>query len=181
VAYCKELNAQNLKFPPWKTLQGLLWRQLFQDGTVEAPLFDDVLPALEALKNAKMKIYIYSSGSIEAQKLLLGHSNHGDIRSLIDGCTSIFCSVFDVVDYDPSFLNVENKFDSRGYESIISQTGIQRWTFFSDIPGEVAGAKLAGMQGYVVIREGNKPLTDSEIAAHKILDDGFGNILDLVH
>lgn len=86
VSYCKELNSTNSKFPPWKTLQGILWRQLYQDGTVKAPLYDDVLPALNSLKEAGVRIYIYSSGSIEAQKLLFAHTNEGDLRALIDGC-----------------------------------------------------------------------------------------------
>jgi enolase-phosphatase E1 len=86
VAHCKYLNAKNLKFPPWKTLQGLLWRKLYDDGTVKAPLYDDVYPVLHKLKESGIRIYIYSSGSIEAQKLLFQHTNHGDIRSIIDGC-----------------------------------------------------------------------------------------------
>lgn len=53
---------------------------------MKAPLYDDVLPALSSLKEAGVKIYIYSSGSLEAQKLLFAHTNHGDIRQLIDGC-----------------------------------------------------------------------------------------------
>jgi hypothetical protein len=61
---------------------------------VKAPLYDDVLPALSSLKEAGVKIYIYSSGSIEAQNLLFAHTNHGDIRQLIDGC--------------PHLLNVSN-------------------------------------------------------------------------
>jgi methionine salvage enolase-phosphatase E1 len=77
-------------------------------------------------------------------------------------------------------LEVENKFDVKGYERIISQTGIRQWTFLSDVAKEVASAKQAGMQGYVVVREGNKPLEQSEIAEHKVINDGFGSILDLI-
>lgn len=83
-------------------------------------------------------------------------------------------------DFDPSFLQVENKFNVQGYESIISQTGIRHWTFFSDVPNEVVGAKLAGMNGYVVLREGNKPVSEMEIADHQVLRDGFEKILDLI-
>jgi enolase-phosphatase E1 len=82
------LNSQNSKFPPWKTLQGILWHQLYEDGSVKAPLYDDVLPALQALKEAGVGIYIYSSGSIEAQKLLFSHTNHEDIRHLIKECNT---------------------------------------------------------------------------------------------
>jgi methionine salvage enolase-phosphatase E1 len=75
---------------------------------------------------------------------------------------------------------VENKFDVKGYKTIISQTGIQKWTFFSDVPQEVSGSIQAGMKGYVVVREGNKPMDNSEAGKHKILYDGLGNILDLL-
>ena len=178
ISYCNELSSQNSKFPPWKILQGLLWRKLYQDGTVKAPLYDDVLPALHALKDANVGIYIYSSGSIEAQKLLFAHTNHGDLRDLISGCRiQVWNSL--IADFDPSFLEVDNKFDVKGYKTIISQTGIREWTFFSDVPREVAGAREAGMKGYVVVREGNIPLNDSEKADHNVLYD-IGDILELL-
>lgn len=75
---------------------------------------------------------------------------------------------------------MDNKFDVKGYETIISQTGIRKWTFLSDVPREVASAKQAGMSGYVVVRQGNKPLENSEISEHKVLYDGLENILDLL-
>ena len=36
------------------------------------------------------------------------------------------------------------------------------------------------MNGYVVVREGNKPIGETEIADHDVLRDGFRNILDLI-
>lgn len=36
-----------------------------------------------------MKVYIYSSGSVEAQKLLFGHSTEGDILEV--GCLLFDC------------------------------------------------------------------------------------------
>ena len=47
------------------------------------------------------------------------------------------------------------------------------------LPREVAGAREAGMKGYVVVREGNKPLSDSEKAEHKVLYD-IGEILEML-
>jgi enolase-phosphatase E1 len=47
------------------------------------------MPAMRALKDAGVKIYIYSSGSVEAQKLLFAHTAEGDIRDLIDGCKEL--------------------------------------------------------------------------------------------
>jgi len=89
ITYCKDLNSKNSKFPPWKTLQGILWRKSYENGSVKAQLYDDVLLALQKLKSVGVGIYIYSSGSIEAQKLLFEHTTDGDIRHLIAGCNTI--------------------------------------------------------------------------------------------
>lgn len=42
-------------------------------------VFEDVVPAIRKWREAGMKVYIYSSGSVEAQKLLFGYSTEGDI------------------------------------------------------------------------------------------------------
>lgn len=75
---------------------------------------------------------------------------------------------------------MENKFDVRGYDRIISDTGISNWTFFSDVPMEVMGAQMSGMRGYVVSRKGNKALTNLEMAENRVLYDGLSRILDLI-
>jgi 2,3-diketo-5-methylthio-1-phosphopentane phosphatase len=143
---------------------------------VQAPLYDDVLPALETLTNMGVAIYIYSSGSIEAQKLLFAHTNHGDIRQYIKDC--MFLRESDV-DFDPTALEVGNKFDVVGYQRIMEQTGVTQWTFFSDVLLEIESSKKAEMKGYVVVREGNRPLTDAEHSEFEILTDGLSQIADL--
>jgi enolase-phosphatase E1 len=45
-------------------------------------VYDDVVPALDQWKAAGKKIYIYSSGSVPAQKLLVGYSTKGDLMSV---------------------------------------------------------------------------------------------------
>jgi len=63
---------------------------VYEDGTVKAPLFDDFPTAIDKLPGEvveQLKIYIYSSGSVEAQKLLFKHTNRGNLERLIDGCT----------------------------------------------------------------------------------------------
>jgi len=76
---------------------------------------------------------------------------------------------------------VENKFDVRGYETIVLETGIREWTFFSDVPREIAAAEKAGMKGYVLAREGNKPLTEEEKKEYRVVYDGIEGILELIH
>lgn len=42
-------------------------------------MYDDVVPRLNQWRDAGKKIYIYSSGSVPAQKLLVGYSDKGDL------------------------------------------------------------------------------------------------------
>jgi methionine salvage enolase-phosphatase E1 len=110
--------------------------------------------------------------------LLFRHTNHGDITNLIDGCT--YFKDVTKIDFDPSVLEVENKFDGRGYESIIEQTGLREWTFFSDVPREVTAAEKAGMKGYVVVRDRDNKILDPERMQHKELFNGLENPLQFV-
>jgi methionine salvage enolase-phosphatase E1 len=75
---------------------------------------------------------------------------------------------------------VENKFDVQGYQRIISRTGIKNWTFFSDVSKEISSAEKAGMRGYVLVREGNKPLSDAERAETEVITDGLSRIAGLL-
>ncbi|CAG8833284.1 10325_t:CDS:1, partial [Racocetra persica] len=42
-------------------------------------VYDDVIEAINQWKDSGIKIFIYSSGSVAAQKLLFGHSDKGDL------------------------------------------------------------------------------------------------------
>ena len=42
-------------------------------------IYDDVITALKHWTSNNIKIYIYSSGSVDAQKLLFGNSKFGDL------------------------------------------------------------------------------------------------------
>uniref|UniRef100_A0A8C5YAP7 Enolase-phosphatase 1 n=1 Tax=Microcebus murinus TaxID=30608 RepID=A0A8C5YAP7_MICMU len=66
-----------------KQLQGHMWRAAFAAGRMKAEFFADVVPAVRKWREAGMKVYIYSSGSVEAQKLLFGHSTDGDILGVV--------------------------------------------------------------------------------------------------
>jgi enolase-phosphatase E1 len=48
-------------------------------------VYDDVVPAFNDWIKRGFKIYIYSSGSVEAQKLLFGFSIEGDILKYFSG------------------------------------------------------------------------------------------------
>ncbi|XP_039395246.1 enolase-phosphatase E1 isoform X2 [Mauremys reevesii] len=57
-----------------KQLQGHMWRAAYATGLMKGEFFQDVVPAIRKWREAGMKVYIYSSGSVEAQKLLFGYS-----------------------------------------------------------------------------------------------------------
>jgi methionine salvage enolase-phosphatase E1 len=51
-----------------------VWRRGFASGALVAQLFRDVPDALAEWRNAGIKVYIYSSGSREAQRQFFGHT-----------------------------------------------------------------------------------------------------------
>lgn len=42
-------------------------------------VYQDVVPSIRRWRRHGLKVYIYSSGSVEAQKLLFGYSEEGDV------------------------------------------------------------------------------------------------------
>jgi enolase-phosphatase E1 len=46
-------------------------------------LFEDVGPALQQIVDEGINVYVYSSGSIESQKLLFGNTEEGDLLEVI--------------------------------------------------------------------------------------------------
>jgi enolase-phosphatase E1 len=77
--------AEDAKVTPLKTLQGLIWRAGFADGRLRGEVYPDVAPALRAWRTAGLRLFVYSSGSVGAQKLLFGHSTQGDLAALFEG------------------------------------------------------------------------------------------------
>ncbi len=130
-----------------KTLQGLIWREGYAQGQLRGALFEDVLPALRAWQDAKIPAYIYSSGSVEAQQLLFGHSVHGDLRPLLAG-------------YFDTTTGPKREADS--YRAIAQAIGCapERVLFATDHPLEAEAAVAAGMQAALMTRPGNAALPE---------------------
>ena len=77
--------AEDAKVAPLKSLQGLIWRSGFEDGRLHGNLWPDVAPCLRAWARAGLTLAVYSSGSVEAQRLLFRHSVAGNLEGLFDG------------------------------------------------------------------------------------------------
>lgn len=153
--------AQDLKIAYLKSLQGYLWQRGYANGEIRAPLFPDVPAKLKTWTDNGIKVMIYSSGSVPAQKLLFKHtsSNPADLTPLISDW-------FDTVNAGP-------KQDKASYETIASKhpdVPIGEWLFLSDNIQEVDAAIAAGMQSKVVQRPGNMALTPDIVARYPVIE-----------
>lgn len=139
-----------------KQLQGHMWRAAYTTGHVKGEVFEDVVPAIRKWREAGMKVYIYSSGSVEAQKLLFGYSTEGDILELFDGH-------FDT--------KIGPKVESESYRRIAASIGCatNNILFLTDVPREANAAEEADTHVAVVIRPGNAGLTDDEKSYYSLI------------
>lgn len=64
-------------------------RQLLQQFRF-CRLFEDVGPALQQIVEEGVNVYVYSSGSVEAQKLLFGNTEEGDLLE-VSYCRMLNC------------------------------------------------------------------------------------------
>ncbi|KAL0123751.1 hypothetical protein PUN28_005923 [Cardiocondyla obscurior] len=132
-----------------KQLQGHMWREAYKAGTVKGHVYEDVPKAFESWTSNGKKIYVYSSGSVEAQKLLFGHSVHGDLLKYFSG---FFDTEVGAKQESNSYKNILSKIDEKPSDVI----------FLTDVVKEAAAAKEAGLSTVIVVREGNAALTDEE-------------------
>ena len=74
----EDLTKRDVKVASLKNLQGYLWEDGYKTGAYSTPLFSDVAPKLKQWHDQEIRLAIYSSGSVFAQKLLFGHVNVTD-------------------------------------------------------------------------------------------------------
>ena len=70
---------QDRKATPLKELQGLLWIDGYAAGAYRGHIYPEVGNALRRWHAKGIALYVYSSGSVAAQKLLFAHSEVGDL------------------------------------------------------------------------------------------------------
>lgn len=124
---------EDKKITPLKTLQGLIWREGYESGALKAHLYPDVIPALDKWRGQGKRLFIYSSGSLEAQRLYFKYSIAGDV-------TAKFAGFFDTTS--------GSKLESASYTNIAAKMGVApaKILFLSDAPAEIAAATAAGLQ-----------------------------------
>ena len=142
VAYVNWLIDRDRKSLGLKLLQGKIWEQGYLDGSLRAPVFEDVAPALKRWRHAGLSLNIFSSGSVLAQQLLFGHTEAGDLTQFID-------NYFDT--------NTGPKGEMQSYQLIADALELPapEILFISDVVTELDPARKAGMQTRLCIRPGN--------------------------
>ncbi|XP_038686718.1 probable bifunctional methylthioribulose-1-phosphate dehydratase/enolase-phosphatase E1 [Tripterygium wilfordii] len=142
------INADR-KITALKQLQGHIWRTGYENNELEGVVFDDVPEALEKWHALGKKVYIYSSGSRLAQRLIFGNTNYGDLRKYLSG-------FFDTT--------VGNKKEARSYIEISESLGVDKPSeilFVTDVLQEAVAAKAAGLEVIISIRPGNVLLPEN--------------------
>jgi len=147
MVYLMWLMDRDRKSTALKSLQGKIWKAGFESGELKGTLFDDVPEALRRWSKDGL-VAIYSSGSVDAQKLLFRHSIFGDLSALIAG-------YFDT--------RTGPKMESASYAAIAAamEVGPQEMLFFSDSVRELDAGRVAGCDTRLVVRAGNAPVEDA--------------------
>lgn len=116
-----------------KALQGMIWKEGYENGDFQAHLYPEVSARLHAWRAEGLHLYVYSSGSVPAQQLFFRYSEAGDL-------TPLFSGYFDT--------ETGPKREQASYEKIAEAIGEQpgHILFLSDIVQELDAARAAGLR-----------------------------------
>jgi len=147
IAYLNWLMNRDRKSTALKSLQGKVWKAGFESGELKGVLFADVPDALRRWA-AQGQVAIYSSGSVEAQRLFFRYSIFGDLTPLIAGH-------FDT--------RTGPKASGASYAAVAAAMQVEpdEVLFFSDVVRELDPARDVGCQTRLVVREGNSRVGDA--------------------
>lgn len=128
------------KVTPLKAIQGRIWAQGYADGTLVSHIYADAVDGLRRWHAQGIALYVYSSGSVAAQKLLFAHTPGGDL-------TPLFSGYFDTA--------IGGKKERASYRAIAREIGIRapEMLFLSDVEAELAAAHEAGFHVTLLARD----------------------------
>ena len=134
---------EDRKITPLKTLQGMIWDGGFRDGAFKGHIYPDAVAAMRRWHADGVKLYVFSSGSVAAQKLIFGFSEAGDLSPLLSG-------YFDTT--------TGPKREAIAYTRIADAIGlpVDDILFLSDVDAETEAARGAGMGALLIDREGGE-------------------------
>jgi enolase-phosphatase E1 len=140
IAQLRQWIAEDKKVTPLKAIQGLMWEEGYRKGDFTGHVYDDAVRNLRHWHDVGLKLYVYSSGSVHAQKLLFGYSDAGDLMPLFSG-------YFDT--------QIGHKREVGAYQRIVEEIGLPAADilFLSDIREELDAAQQAGLKTCCLVRE----------------------------
>lgn len=144
-AYALALMREDRKSPGLKGLQGLIWQEGYQRGELKGEVFPDVPPVLAAWSAAGLRMRVFSSGSVLAQKLLFSTTPEGDLTPFFEGHHDTTTGA---------------KHAPGSYAAIASAFGLppESILFLSDSVAELTAAAEAGLEVRLAERPGNPPV-----------------------
>lgn len=130
---------EDKKITPLKALQGMIWEEGFTRGDFQGHIYEDAVRQLRAWHARGLRLFVFSSGSVQAQKLLFRFSAYGDL-------TPLFSGYFDTT--------VGAKREPQAYRQIAETINFSPSVtlFLSDIVEELDAAKAAKMKTYWLVR-----------------------------
>jgi len=146
IARLIEWHDADRKIGPLKQLQGLIWAEGYAQRHFTGHVYADAAEGLRRWHAAGIPLYVYSSGSVAAQKLLFGWSDHGDL-------TPLFAGHFDT--------GIGAKREVGSYAAIAATLRLPPADilFLSDTPEELAAAREAGLAVTLLARDGDPETT----------------------
>ncbi len=145
---------EDAKVTPLKSLQGMIWRDGYAEGALRGDIYPDVAPCLRRWSQGGVRLSVFSSGSVEAQKLIFGHSVAGDLTGLFDG-------FFDT--------RIGGKREPDSYARLAIGMGLPsvEVLFLSDVEAELDAAAAAGLRTCQLVRaaDGTLPSDRHQVAA----------------
>lgn len=131
---------EDRKATPLKALQGMIWETGYRQGDFFGHIYEDAARRLREWQAAGLRLYVFSSGSVQAQQLLFAHTEFGDL-------TPLFSGYFDT--------RIGPKQEPAAYRAIAEAIGLpsEDILFLSDIEGELEAARAAGMATTRLVRE----------------------------
>jgi enolase-phosphatase E1 len=144
LAHLHRWIAEDRKSTPLKTLQGLIWEEGYRKTGLRGHVYPDAADGLRRWHAAGLRLYVYSSGSLTAQKVLFANSDQGDLSALFSG-------YFDTT--------TGPKRESASYERIARAVALPpgEIVFLSDVDAELDAARAAGMQTVRLLRPADTP------------------------
>ena len=135
---------EDRKHTALKALQGLVWREGYLSGELEADMYPDAVAGLRRWHEAGHRLAVYSSGSVAAQKLLFAHTDAGDLAPLFD-----------------AFFDTEAgpKREAASYARIAAALSAAPGdiVFLSDVVAELDAARDAGLRTVLLDRREDYP------------------------